>query len=85
MVTDSIDTMIFRWRDIYGFVTLTVNPWAEVYIDGQFIDATPLNNPVPLTTGGHHIILKNPDFPLWQKYIELVAGDTVTLKVRLAG
>lgn len=84
-VNASSDTLIFRWSDIYGFVSFAVNPWAEVYIDGQFIDATPLGRPVPLHAGDHHIILKNPDYPLWQKYIELVAGDTVALKVRLAG
>ncbi|NOZ75193.1 MAG: PEGA domain-containing protein, partial [FCB group bacterium] len=84
-VTGPRDTLVFRWTDIFGFVRLTVNPWANVYIDGAFIDATPLDRLLPLKAGDHHVILKNPDFPLWQKFIRLTAGDTVDLKVQLIG
>jgi len=84
-VTEPNDTLVFRWTDVFGFVRLTVHPWANVYIDGKYIDSTPLNRILPLEAGEHHVILKNPDFPIWQKFIQLTAGDTVNLKVQLIG
>jgi len=84
-VTEPNDTLVFRCTDVFGFVRLTVNPWANVYIDGKYIDSTPLNRILPLEAVEHHVILKNPDFPIWQKFIQLTAGDTVNLKVQLIG
>lgn len=79
------DTLVFRWADVFGFVRLTVNPWAKVYIDGKYIDTTPLGRLLPLKAGDHHVILKNPDFPIWQKFIRMTAGDTAEIKVQLIG
>lgn len=79
----AVDTLYFSWDDVYGFVELSAHPWAEVWIDGKYMDVTPLKRSLALSAGEHHMLLKNPDFPIWQKYFTLSAGDTVTFRVQL--
>lgn len=78
-----IDTLYFRWEDVFGYVELSAHPWAKIWIDGKYIDVTPLEGNLALSAGEHHLLLKNPDFPVWQKYFNVTAGDTVHFKVQL--
>jgi eukaryotic-like serine/threonine-protein kinase len=54
-----------------GFLSVRINPWAEVTIDGKSRGSTPFS-PVPLRPGMHTVVLVNPDL---QK--------TVTKRVRI--
>jgi len=66
-----------------GFLSLAVYPWAKVFVDGEFIDTTPLPEPMVINPGRHLVQLKHPDFADWQTYVNITKGDTITLKVRL--
>ncbi len=59
------------------------NPWAEIYVDGEKIDTTPLNEAFFLTAGFHSIELKNPNYKTYLRRIELNDGQTDTLRVTL--
>jgi serine/threonine-protein kinase len=45
-----------------GYLKFVVDPWAEVYIDGQLVLTTPSARAVPLAPGRHYVKLVNPFF-----------------------
>ncbi|MCK5807951.1 serine/threonine protein kinase [bacterium] len=46
-----------------GYISINSKPWANVYIDGKFIKATPITK-YPLKPGRHKIHFKNPKFKI---------------------
>ena len=68
-----------------GYGTLEINcfPWAELYIDDQFIDTTPLPGAVSLEVGPHKIALVNPDFPPYFETIEIEPDQRKRIDVSL--
>jgi serine/threonine-protein kinase len=66
-----------------GKLEVQCTPWAEVWVDGQSIDTTPLRKPIALSAGRHQIELRNPEFPPYVETIELAAGETRQLTVNL--
>ncbi|NQV30061.1 MAG: serine/threonine protein kinase [Candidatus Marinimicrobia bacterium] len=77
------DTLTLNWNDELGFLRLTVHPWAEVYVNSKAIDITPLRDAIPLQPGEFQLLLKNPDYPPWNQFLKVAAGDTLYLNVRL--
>lgn len=49
---------------------ITCYPWAEVYIDEQKYETTPLTKPIKLKPGTHRVKLIHPNFPTIEKIIE---------------
>jgi len=45
-----------------GYVTITCNPWAKVYVDDQFIGTTPIAGSIRVAAGSHTIAFNNPQF-----------------------
>jgi len=66
-----------------GGIVLRVSPWAEVYIDGEYRDTTPLSQPLPISVGRHRLLLKNPAFPVWEQEVDVGAGKIIELDVKL--
>ena len=67
-----------------GYVRVVVDPWARVYVDGQYIDATPFNKALPLPPGKHRIELKeNPFYNPKVEELVVRSGETQVLKVSL--
>lgn len=60
---------------------ITCYPWADVYIDEQKYETTPLKKPIILKTGRHRIKLIHPNFPPIEKTIEIVPNDKTSLDV----
>ncbi len=59
-------------------------PWANVYIDGELKDTTPLDAPLVLPPGRHMLELKNPKSRAYaRREIFLTAARTETLRVTL--
>jgi len=56
-----------------GFITLAINPWGEVYLDGKKMGVSPPLKELQVTPGKHTIEIKNTSF----------AGHTETLEVKL--
>ncbi len=64
-----------------GFVMCMVSPWAEVYIDEQYKDTTPLSKPIILSAGKHTLRLKNASFTDIVKEITVQPHDTLNLSI----
>jgi eukaryotic-like serine/threonine-protein kinase len=53
-----------------GALKVVALPWAEIYIDGAFVETTPVARSFSLTPGVHEVLLKNPNFePVIQKVL----------------
>ena len=63
------------------FVVCT--PWADVYIDDQKVDTTPLREALSLTPGRYRLRLQNPAFPVYQTDLVLQPAQRETLRVTL--
>jgi hypothetical protein len=65
-----------------GRVTVTSDPVAEVWMEGQKIGDTPLEN-FPLPVGPHELVLKHPDLGERHEVLSVTAGASTTLNVTL--
>ena len=52
-----------------GRLFVECQPWADVYIDGEKIDTTPLKDYLELKLGKHKLRLVHPTFPAYEKNI----------------
>ncbi len=61
------------------------SPWADVFIDGQKKDTTPLKQPIVLSAGAHTVELINPKFPRHRQEINLAVNqiDTITVNFHM--
>jgi len=66
-----------------AFLKITVNPWAKVYLDDEYIETTPIGRPIQVSPGKHLLKLVNPAFQAWSQKIEFKPGETVTRDVAL--
>jgi eukaryotic-like serine/threonine-protein kinase len=66
-----------------GGLRVMATPWAEVSVDGQRIDVTPIGRPIPLPAGPHFVILRHPNAPPERRAITVSAGETTTLDVAM--
>ncbi len=66
-----------------GYLYCSVQPWAEVYVDEQYRDTTPLNKPIILTAGVHRVRLHNGAFLDTMQTITIKARDTLAINVTL--
>ncbi|UCC12569.1 MAG: serine/threonine protein kinase [candidate division WOR-3 bacterium] len=62
---------------------ISVNPWAKIYVDGKYLETTPVAGALDIPAGRHIVKLENPNFKVWQKTIDFKAGKTENLTVRL--
>jgi eukaryotic-like serine/threonine-protein kinase len=64
-------------------IRVVVDPWAEVSVDGQYVDTTPFAAPIPLRAGTHYVRLKHPNAPVEQRTVRLAPGESVLLDVKM--
>ncbi|MHB8578877.1 MAG: serine/threonine-protein kinase [Ignavibacteriaceae bacterium] len=65
---------------LFGRLSVDCFPWAEVYIDGNKIDQTPLVD-YKLTKGIHKLTFVHPDFPTYTRDIKISPNDLSTIKI----
>ncbi len=70
-------------QEVFGFLRINVNPWAEIYIDGEKKGITPIADPIRLTTGEHELELKKGESILWKKTIKIPLNDTLKQTINL--
>lgn len=58
-----------------GNVTISCIPWADIYLDGNFYDTTPLKKDIELPEGTHSIKLKHPDFPDYKTELQVSSEE----------
>jgi serine/threonine-protein kinase len=54
-----------------------------VYVDGDSIGVTPLDQAIALDPGTHSVSLRHPDFPAYEVALEAIPGKPDTLEVSL--
>ena len=67
-----------------GYVRVLAHPWAEVAIDGEVVDTTPIGKPIPVAPGKHEILLRHPKAPDERRSIEIAVGETAVIDVEMA-
>lgn len=58
-------------------------PWAHVFVNGQFVDTTPFARAIPLSAGVHHVTLRHPAAPDERRTIKLSPGERLVLDVAM--
>ena len=66
-----------------GMVRVVAQPWAEVFLDGEMVDVTPMGRPMLVLPGKHFVTFRHPKAPDEQRAIKIAAGQTVTLDVTM--
>ncbi|WP_437678411.1 serine/threonine protein kinase [Sorangium sp. So ce131] len=66
-----------------GYLKVLARPWAEVIIDGELIDVTPMARAIPLQAGRHFVTFRHPNAPEEKRTITVSAGQTVTTDVSM--
>jgi serine/threonine-protein kinase len=74
------ETLIVDLDINVGFLDIRVLPWANIYIDGEFKETSPIENPFTLAAGEHIVTLKNPNFKSIMDTINVLPGKTVDKK-----
>ncbi len=67
-----------------GYLMCIVIPWAEVFVDEQYKDTTPLSKPIMLSAGKHTVRFKNPAFADVVKDVTISRQDTTALTITFA-
>lgn len=79
-----IDTLTVNLQPHFGYLNLRVIPWAEIYINGQFYEKTPIAKPISLPAGKYELKLTNPNFQTYIDSISIAAGETLSQQVMLS-
>jgi len=69
--------------DARGYVKVLAQPWAEVLMDGELVDVTPIGRSIPVSPGRHFFTFRHPAAPDEKREIRVSAGQTVVLDVIL--
>ena len=65
---------------LFAYVDCKVNPWCEIFIDGKLKGQTPLQFPIKVIPGEHHVLLKNSEFEPIKYDITTGPGQTYTIR-----
>jgi len=60
-----------------GYLLFNISPWAEIFIDDQYRETTPLSTPLVVSSGTRKIRLSHPSFSDQVFEVGVNAGDTV--------
>jgi serine/threonine protein kinase len=66
-----------------GYLRVLATPWAEVEIDGQRVDTTPIARAIPLAAGEHFVTFKHPAAPAVTQRVKIEPAVTVTVDVTM--
>jgi len=67
----------------YGGLFVECLPWAEVYINGEKFETTPLNRPIKLAEGEYTLKLVHPDYPIYTRIVEVKAEQVTNIRFSL--
>ncbi|MGB8329107.1 MAG: serine/threonine-protein kinase [Polyangiales bacterium] len=67
-----------------GYLTVSADPWAHVYIDGQHVLTTPAARAIPLKPGRHYVKYANPYFAPVEHEVVVETGSTVRDRATLS-
>jgi hypothetical protein len=66
-----------------GYLRVVVDPWAEVWIDGQKVITTPSAQAIPLSAGVHYLKFKNPYYREVDREVEITPDETELIEIEM--
>ncbi|MDD9936863.1 MAG: serine/threonine protein kinase [Myxococcales bacterium] len=66
-----------------GYLRVVVDPWADVYVDGEKVVTTPTAQSIALSPGKHYVKYKNPYYHEQTQEIVVRPGETKLLEAQL--
>ncbi len=66
-----------------GYLRVLAQPWAEVIVDGEKIDTTPMARLIPVAPGRHFVTFTHPNAPEEKRTVNVVTGQTVLVDVTM--
>ena len=66
-----------------GYIRVVVKPWGKVYIDGKFVDETPIPGLIKITAGEHILRAVNPETGEEVDTFYLPEGETLKVTLNL--
>ena len=75
--------MNIRLAEYVTTIRARVEPWGELYIDGEHIGTTPITRPVYISPGRHAFRISHPALAPVQRELETGAGQALDLEVNL--
>jgi len=63
-----------------GRLELAVNPWGEIFVDGQSRGVSPPMRTLEISPGSHTIEIRNSTFPSHVQKVEIKSGDAVRIR-----
>ncbi len=76
-------TVAANFFETAGYLIVTVVPWAELYIDDQYRDTTPMEKPIIVTAGTRKLRLHTPGFTDVVTEVSVPRNDTLRLSYSL--
>lgn len=77
-----IATMPLPEAPATGTVRIAISPWGLVEIDGAPSGAAPPLTELTLAEGRHQIVIRNGDFAPYATSVDVIAGQSVTLRYK---
>jgi nucleoid-associated protein YgaU len=65
-----------------GRLELAVNPWGEIFVDGQSRGVSPPMRTLEISPGSHTIEIRNSTFPSHVEKVVIKSGDAVRIRHR---
>ncbi|MEO0092221.1 MAG: serine/threonine-protein kinase [candidate division WOR-3 bacterium] len=75
--------LVFNLFDYVGYLQITVQPWADIFIDDVYKTTSPIAVPIIVPVGNHKITIKNPYFPPYEETIEFKPRVTIERNIVL--
>lgn len=66
-----------------GSVRVLARPWADVYVDGEKVDTTPIGQPIVLAAGTHYLTFKHPQAPDEERQLVIAPGQSAVIDVSM--
>ncbi|NOX89210.1 MAG: PEGA domain-containing protein [Calditrichaeota bacterium] len=78
-------TVVFKANldTLFGYLDCEVYPWGKIFVDGKYIDDSPLRSPLRIIPGEHVLTITNPQFPTYEKRFTANKNDTLRIRVKL--
>lgn len=68
-------------RDGVGHIRVLARPWAEVHLDGERVDLTPIGAPLEVRPGPHELLFRHPAALEERRRVDVGPGQVVTVDV----
>ena len=69
--------------DRAGAIRVVVDPWAEVYVDGQKVATTPTAREISLSPGLHYLRFTNPYYDPVEREVRVRTGETQWIELQM--